>query len=66
VFDWLRRTGPIEISEMDRTLNQGLGMILAVPPRSVDDVTSFLRRRREHAFVIGEVVSGAPGVDFVD
>ena len=66
VFDWLRRTGPIETSEMDRTLNQGLGMILAVPRRSVGDVTSFLRRRRERAFVIGEIVSGAPGVDFVD
>jgi phosphoribosylformylglycinamidine cyclo-ligase len=66
VFDWLRRTGPIELGEMDRTLNQGLGIILAVPQRATDDVISFLRRRRERAFVIGEVACGAPGVDFVD
>jgi phosphoribosylformylglycinamidine cyclo-ligase len=66
VFDWLRRTGPIDIDEMDRTLNQGLGMILAVPPGAADDVLAFLRRRRAGAFAVGEVVRGRPGVEFVD
>ena len=65
IFTWLQRVGPVEPAEMDRTLNQGLGMILAVPPTEADAVTSFLRRRRQQAFVIGEIVRGAPGVEFV-
>jgi len=63
IFEWLRRMGPIEPSEMDRTLNQGLGLILAVPAAEADRVLAFLRRRREPAYVIGEVVRGEPGVD---
>jgi phosphoribosylformylglycinamidine cyclo-ligase len=66
VFEWLRRMGPVDTEEMDRTLNQGLGMILAVPPRVAGGVLAFLRRRRERAFVIGEIVRGAPGVDLED
>ena len=66
VFEWLARMGPVDREEMDRTLNQGLGMILAVPARRADGVLSFLKQRREPAFVVGEVVRGAPGVDMLD
>jgi phosphoribosylformylglycinamidine cyclo-ligase len=66
VFEWLRHMGPVDSDEMDRTFNQGLGMILAVPARAADGVLSFFRRRRQRAFVIGEIVRGAPGVEFVD
>ena len=66
VFEWLRRMGPVDSTEVDRTLNQGLGMIVATPATAVDGVLSFLRRRREQAFVIGEVVRGRSGVEFVD
>jgi phosphoribosylformylglycinamidine cyclo-ligase len=66
VFDWLRRMGPVDSTEVDRTLNQGLGMILATPATDVDGVLSFLRRRRERAFVIGEVVRGRSGVELID
>jgi phosphoribosylformylglycinamidine cyclo-ligase len=64
VFDWLRRMGPVDSTEID--LNQGLGMILATPATDVDGVLSFLRRRRERAFVIGEIVRGRSGVDLID
>ncbi|MBI2964017.1 MAG: phosphoribosylformylglycinamidine cyclo-ligase [Deltaproteobacteria bacterium] len=66
VFGWLARMGPVEPAEMDRALNQGLGMILAVPARAADAALEFLRRRRERAFPIGEIVRGSPGVDIVD
>lgn len=65
VFDWLRRVGPVSPQEIDRTLNQGLGMILAVPAAGADGVVAFLARRGEQACLIGEIVRGAPGVDFV-
>ncbi|HSD10782.1 MAG TPA: AIR synthase-related protein, partial [Candidatus Binatia bacterium] len=66
VFDWLRHVGPVDSEEVDRTLNQGLGMILATPATAVDGVLSFLRRRRESAFVIGEIVRGRSGVELID
>jgi len=66
VFDWLRRMGPVETSEMDRTFNQGLGMIAAVPAPGADRLVAFLARRGERACLIGEIVRGAPGVAFVD
>ena len=66
VFEWLRRIGPVEQSEMDRTWNQGIGLILAVPARDADGTLRFLRRHGERASVIGEVVRGKPGVDWVE
>jgi phosphoribosylformylglycinamidine cyclo-ligase len=66
VFEWLRRLGPVEQGEMDRTWNQGLGLILAVRAGAADTTLRFLRRRGERASVIGEVVRGEPGVEFVD
>ncbi len=65
VFDWLERIGPVERGEMDRTFNCGIGLILAVPARSAKAVLAALRRRRESAYAIGEVVHGASGVDYV-
>jgi phosphoribosylformylglycinamidine cyclo-ligase len=66
VFDWIRHVGPVDSTEVDRALNQGLGMILATPATDVDGVLSFLRRRRERAFVIGEIVRGPSGVELID
>ena len=64
VFDWLRRIGPIEEAEMDRTFNRGLGLILAVPPRDADRVIAKFRRSGEKPYVIGEIVRGEPGVEY--
>lgn len=66
VFEWLRRMGPVEQSDVDRTWNQGLGLILAVPATGADETLRFLRRHGERAYAIGEVVRGSPAVDFVD
>lgn len=65
VFNWLGEQGPVDPDEMDRTFNQGLGMILVTPPSAVDGVVDFLRRRREQPFVIGEIVRGVRSVEFV-
>jgi phosphoribosylformylglycinamidine cyclo-ligase len=66
VFEWLRRMGPVEQRDVDRTWNQGLGLILAVPAAGAEQALRFLRRRGERAYAIGEVVRGSAGVDFVD
>jgi phosphoribosylformylglycinamidine cyclo-ligase len=47
---------------MDRTFNNGLGMVAIVPAREADRVVAHLRRRQYAAYVIGEVGRGKHGV----
>jgi len=42
--------------EMLRTFNNGIGMILAVPPGEVKGVIARLKRWKEKAYPIGEIV----------
>ena len=50
---------------MDRTFNNGLGMILVVGKRQLDGVTSMLKKMRERHFMIGEIQKGRRGATFV-
>ena len=65
VFDWLADVGGVTIDEMRRTFNCGVGMIVAVPPDSVDRSLEILAERGERAWLIGRVTDAAPGVHFV-
>jgi phosphoribosylformylglycinamidine cyclo-ligase len=49
---------------MLRTFNLGIGMVLIVPRRRLAAVQRQLKRSRETAFVIGEVVCGRPSVRY--
>jgi phosphoribosylformylglycinamidine cyclo-ligase len=62
IFDLIRERGAVAPAEMDRTFNCGVGFTLVVPPRDVDGVLAFLRRRHTPAFVIGEIREGRRGV----
>jgi phosphoribosylformylglycinamidine cyclo-ligase len=62
IFDVLREIGDIELPEMLRTFNMGIGMILAVPARAEARALAVLRRNRERAYVIGQVEKGRGGV----
>jgi phosphoribosylformylglycinamidine cyclo-ligase len=59
IFDFLRRIGNIEESEMLRTFNMGIGMILAVPRKMESRAMRLLASIREPAYVIGEVIRGS-------
>ena len=65
VFDLIQKIGRVSRDEMDRTFNNGLGMILVVGKRHVDDVTSMLKKMRERHFMIGEIKKGRREVTFV-
>jgi phosphoribosylaminoimidazole (AIR) synthetase len=41
---------------MLRTFNNGIGMIVAVPAKAVEGVIARLRRWKEKAYPIGEIV----------
>jgi phosphoribosylformylglycinamidine cyclo-ligase len=62
VFDVLREIGAIELPEMLRTFNMGIGMILAVPARSEAQALAVLKKNRERGYVIGQVERGRGGV----
>ncbi len=57
IFEMLRRIGKVPETEMLRTFNMGIGMILAVPRRSEDRALRLLASIREPAYVIGEVIT---------
>lgn len=56
VFDWLQQTGDVSPSEMMRTFNCGVGMVLVAKPDHIDDVLSALSAAGEKAAIIGHLV----------
>jgi phosphoribosylformylglycinamidine cyclo-ligase len=66
IFDLLRRGGNVEESEMHRTFNCGIGMVLAVPDGEAEDVLIRLSGLNEQAHVIGEVAKCEAGKECVE
>jgi phosphoribosylformylglycinamidine cyclo-ligase len=62
VFDLIQKIGRIDRDEMDRTFNNGLGLILVLDRKHADGARQTLKRIGEPSFVIGEVRRGARGV----
>ncbi len=55
IFSFLKERGNISEEEMLRTFNNGVGMILIVRSKEVDDILARLRSLGEKAFLIGEI-----------
>ena len=58
---FLQAQGNIEPSEMARTFNCGIGMVLAVRPEEVEGLTTALEAAGETVVRIGEIIEGAKG-----
>ncbi len=65
VFELIRRLGGITQMEMDRTFNNGLGIILVVGKKNVDTIERSLRKMGERYSLIGEIRKGKKGVTFI-
>ncbi|MEZ5585189.1 MAG: phosphoribosylformylglycinamidine cyclo-ligase [Candidatus Competibacteraceae bacterium] len=65
LFDWLQRQGGIPDSEMWRTFNNGVGMVICVASQDVDTALTVLQGAGETAWVMGEIIpgQGAPTVE---
>jgi phosphoribosylformylglycinamidine cyclo-ligase len=64
IFDWLQENGNVEESEMYRTFNCGLGMVLAVAAKDAETALATLQAAGESAVIVGHVEahSGDEGV----
>ena len=58
VFTWMAETGGIETSEMLKTFNCGIGMVLVASKESEDELTALLREEGEDVHLIGEITEG--------
>ncbi len=65
VFELIRRFGGISRAEMDRTFNNGLGIILVVGKKNLDGIERSLKKMGEKYYLIGEIKKGERGVTFV-
>ena len=54
-FTWLAEQGPVEIREMHRTFNMGLGMVLVVSQNAAQSVESWISERLPGSQIIGVV-----------
>ena len=64
IFELLRQGGNVPLTEMYRTFNYGIGMVLIVPAAETDDILDRLAALGETAWHIGHIAAAdAPGVD---
>ena len=59
VFQWLQKNGNVETSEMHRTFNCGVGMVLIVNAENADSILSVLNRDDENAWRLGTIKASA-------
>jgi len=64
LFAWLQRCGGVPDSDMLRTFNMGIGLILVVSAADADRVLARLRSAGESPVLIGDIVPGSPGVRY--
>ncbi|WZZ66241.1 hypothetical protein YC2023_077611 [Brassica napus] len=58
LFKWIQQSGRIEDSEMRRTFNLGIGMVLVVSPEAASRILGEAKNGDYVAYSIGEVING--------
>ncbi len=57
VFQFLKKAGNVPDSEMARTFNNGIGLIVVVPEEKAIELIDFLAGMDEKAYLIGEILA---------
>lgn len=65
IFDWLADAGSIEIGEMRRTFNCGIGMVVVVNSAQLAATLDTLEQEGETAWHVGRVADGPGEVQFL-
>lgn len=58
VFPWLQELGGVELPEMRRVFNMGIGFVVIVPESAAENVQQTLKQSQIPAWQIGRVVPG--------
>ncbi|WP_027016710.1 phosphoribosylformylglycinamidine cyclo-ligase [Comamonas composti] len=61
LFAWLQKTAGIDAVEMNRTFNNGIGMVIVVSAQSAEAVASTLRELGESVHTIGRIAARGTG-----
>lgn len=61
VFQWLRKLGGIDLSEMSRTFNCGVGMVVVVDADKATQVTEILQNEGETVYQLGTLKARGEG-----
>ncbi len=61
LFAWLQKTAGIDDIEMNRTFNNGIGMVVVVSPADADACAATLRAAGESVHVIGAIAERGDG-----
>jgi phosphoribosylformylglycinamidine cyclo-ligase len=65
LFAWLQTTAGIDDIEMNRTFNNGIGMVVVLDAASADACANHLRALGEQVFQIGVIAERADGAAVV-
>ncbi|MDT8451624.1 MAG: AIR synthase-related protein, partial [Gammaproteobacteria bacterium] len=65
VFDWLQKNGNVEINEMYRTFNCGIGMAIIVAEEDAGNIISAFNAAGEKAWRLGEIVQSSGKADVI-
>lgn len=65
LFIWLQQQGNVELHELYRTFNCGIGMVLIVPAEQATDLINAAHTLGESAFAIGELKAGSGKLHFI-
>jgi phosphoribosylformylglycinamidine cyclo-ligase len=62
LFHFLEEKGEIEVEEMFRVFNMGIGIVAAVDPAGLGEILKLLRQGKQKASLLGIVQKGGGGV----
>ena len=65
VFDWLADIGNVQVAEMRRTFNCGIGMVIVVDGADVATALSALQDAGENAWQLGRIAAGESAVRYL-
>lgn len=65
IFHLLKEEGNLSSQDLYRTFNMGIGMVVVVSPKEVDIAMEIAKECGEVATVIGQVIEGESGVEWV-
>ena len=59
-FKWMKKIGELEIQELLKVFNCGIGMLLYVDKNDVEEVINFTKKQGDECFIVGEIIKSSP------